>query len=816
MTGLWQDLRHAVRYLVADPTYLLAASLALAMGIGVNIAVFSMARAAFFPSLPFRQANSLVAVYEQAPDKGISKFRLPYLNYASVAEQKKVFDGVALYISPGMIPPFDVRASGEPQQVPGAVVSANFFSVLGLTPQLGGTFAGSSGSDESPSSVIIGHRLWQELYGGSRSVLGKPLVVNQKVYDVIGVMPPGFSFPDDSALWLAGSSPSDVNTIMNRKGAFTEFIPHAFARLQPTVTSTRAEILLRTPLAHLTEPHLQGRPHVSLKLVPLHEDLYGSTRVPLGVLTAAAAFVLFIAWAVVSILCWVRAIRREKEIAVRATLGAGKWRAMRQLIIENWLVSVIGAAAAIVICEWTTRIIPSLAASQGLPRGPGLVDWHVLVYFGIVVILSAAVPGMWSAWGATKLDPARILQDESYSSSLGRGRSRLLRTAVAFLVGLAFILTSAATLLIENFRHTINAPLGWNTTNVWVSSFNLHGSAGTSHDHLARFFDSAVAETELLPAIDSAAIADAVPMPGGSLYSVIVAKAEGSSRELPVGGLAFNTAAISPAYFKVLGIPLLEGRWFTDADCVNSTPVAIVNQAFARYFWGESSPIGRRVVASRMADGRDVTVVGMVGTTRVSGHFSDATATIYTPIPARLASSTNWLVVKIQAKVMPPVTKMREPFSSMGGTALSQPHPAEELLEQAGALPQARAMILSLFGVLALVLAIVGSYGVTSYVAQQRLHEFGVRMALGATRGGIVRLLLGQTSWSLAMGLAAGWMVVMTASPVLRTLLYRARSVDISLFVGVSAILCCSVLAASMVPAWRVAALDPASVLRQQ
>lgn len=815
--GMLQDIRYAGRSLVADRTYVLAATLTLALGIGVNIAVVSAARAVFFPSLPFAQAQSLVALYEEAPSEGVVKFRVPYTNYLFVSEQKRIFSGVALYVSSGQIGPLDLTEPTEPKTLPGAVVSANFFEVLGVKPMLGQTFLIPSADSEPQSRVVIGYQLWKDLFGGKRSALGKPVVLNGRVYNVVGVMPPGFRFPSDSEVWLAGSSPSAVNTILNSNATFTEFIPHAVARLQPGIAPVRAQNLLLTPLALLTEPHLEGSPHVTLKLVPLYDDLYGNARRPLIILTVAASFVLLIAWVVVSILCWVRAIRRQKEIAIRTTLGAGKWRTMTQFLAENGLISLAGTAAALLVYDWTAAVIPALAPAEGLPRSTGLSDWHFLLYLAVILGLSAMVPGVWSATNATKLDLARVLQEGSYSSSIGRGSRRLLSMLVALLVGLAFVLTAGAALMIENFRQTTNVSLGWDPANVWALSFDMHGSATSSQAQIASLFDSAAAEIERMPGISAAAIADAAPIPGSSFNSITVTKVNGSALRLPVRGLTFETAAVSPDYFRVLGIPLLQGRWFTGSDCVNSSAVAIVDQSFARRFWGQSSPVGQQMTASRTDDGRVVTIIGVVGATRNSGYLSPHEPIVYTPVPARLNSSINWIFAKMQGKSGPSIQPIRKAFASLGSGAVpSQPHPAEEALERAGALPRARAEILLLFGVLALVLAIAGSYGVTAYVARQRVHEVGIRMALGASRGAIAGLVLSQVLWSLAVGLAGGWVVALGAAPIFRTLLYRAQAADLSLFAVVSVGMSVAVLIASLFPAWRTATLDPATVLRKE
>lgn len=816
MIGLWQDIRLAVRSLAADPAYTLAATLTLALGIGVNVAVFRVARAVFFPSLPFPEAASLVAVYEQAPHQGAMKFRLPYMNYLLVREQKRVFSGVALYISPDAMLPLDLTQPGEPQKINGAVVSTNFFDVLGVQPLLGRTFDVSSTTEEPQHLAVIGYRLWQKLFGGSRSVLGKPLVLNGRIYDVAGVMPSDFAFPKGAELWLPGSSPATISAILNTDAPFVEFIPHAVARLRPGISPAGAEALLRTPLAHLKEPHLPGWPHVTLKLVPLHRDLYGSARRPLAILTAAAVFVLLIAWVVVSILCWVRTTRREKELAVRAALGAGKWRAMRQLAAENGLVSLAGAAAATLVGEWTARILPALIPSHGLSAGQDFAEWHVLAYLAVLAGLSAVAPGLWSAWTATRLDLARTLQEGSYSSSLGRGRRRLLSTLVAVLVGLAFVLTVGAALLIENFRQATSVHLGWNPANVWMSSFNLHGHASPPRGRLAWLYDSAVRDIERLPGVRAAAIADAAPMTDSG-DGITVVRAEGSGRQLGANGQTFDSVAVSPSYFKVLGIPLLQGRWFTEADCVNLAAVAVVDQSFARQFWGSSNPVGRHITASRMDDGRVLTVVGVVGAARAEGYFSPPDPTIYMPIPARFTLSADWLLMNIQGSGTPSIQGIREALSAVSSaTVPSEPRPAGQFLDQAGARLRARAALLSLFGILALALAAAGSYAVTAYAARQRVHEFGIRMALGATRGEIVRLLLAQTLWSAGVGLSAGWVMALSVAPVFRTLLYRARPADPSLYLMVSAALCCAVIGASMLPAWRVAALSPADVLRQE
>jgi predicted permease len=816
MTGLIQGIRHAARSLASDPVYVVAATLILALGIGVNIAVVSAARSVFFPALPFPQPNELVAVYERAPTEGISKFNLSYVNYMSVREQKTVFRSVAVYISPSALRPFDLTEPGEPQKLAGAVVSPNFFDVLRAQPVLGTTFVESMDSGEPERAVVIGYHLWQEVFGGSPSALGKSLAVNKRIYVVAGVMPLGFSFPGNTDLWLAGTSPSTVNSILNSSATFTEYIPRAVARLQPGIDARQAEILLQIPLSQLTEPHVQGAPRISLNLVPLYDDLFGDVRQPVAILTGAAAFVLLIAWVVVSILCWIRAMRREKEIAIRAALGAGKWRCMLQFVVESGLVALVGCVAAILVGKWTARVIPTLIPSPGLTENSGLADWHLLIYLVSVGVLSALLPGIWSSWNAGRIDLARTLQEGSYTSSLGPGRRRMLSVMAAILVALAFVLTAAAGLMIDNFRRITNVSLGWSTADVWMSSFHLHGPEIPTR-RLAFLLDSAITKTKRLPGISAVAIADAVPIPGSSMHNITVARAEGSSRQLPPDGQNFYSMAVSPEYFNVLGIPLIEGRWFNEADCLNSAAVAIVDQSFARYFWPQSSALGRQMTASRMADGRVVTIVGVVGTTRTSGYFTSSAPVVYTAIPSRLPSSASWLLMKMQSRVPPPISGIRHALSDLAdGTIPSEPDPAAELVAEAGALPRARAAILMLFGILAITLAVAGTYAVTAYGARQRVRELGIRMALGATRGGIVMLLVGQTFLSLAMGLTVGWIVVLGLAPIFRALLYHPQATDRPLLVVISTALCCAVLLASLLPAWRVATIDLTVTLRHE
>jgi putative ABC transport system permease protein len=813
---MWQSVRHAVRSLVADPVYAFAGFVILVLGIGVNVAVISAARAAFFPALPFAQANSLVALYEQAPADGVWKFRIPYSNYLRVREQKAVFSDVAWYIGMDAAPLFDLTEPGEYQNVAGAIVSANFFDVLGVRPVVGRTLGDSNVSGEPDPVAVIGYRLWVERFGGSTLALGRPMTLNGRVYEVAGVMPRDFSFPENSEVWLAGSSPETVSAIINSETTFTEFIPRTVARLQPGVGRAQAQAILSASLLRLREPHIEGWPHVTLSLIPLYDDLYGDARRPLAILFGAGGFVLLIAWALVSILCWVRVTRREKEFAVRAALGAGRWRLMLQFVVEGGLVSLAGSAGAILIGSWTARIIPRLIPSHGLPGGSGLADWHVLAYLAVVCALSAMIPSAWSARGAGRLDIARTLGDASYTSSFGPRRRGVLGILATVLVCVAFTLTAAAGLMVDNFHRVTTAPLGWEPANVWALSFNLHGVESPSR-RLAPLFDNAVTNVQQLPGIRAAAVADAAPVPGSSVSVITVARAEGSQRELGPQGLTFDSIAVSPQYFTVLGISLLEGRSFTEADCVKSEPVAIVDQSVAQYFWGQADPVGRQMTASRAADGRVVTVVGVVRTNRAAGYASQPEPTIYTPIPSRLTPSVSWLLLRMQARAKPPINGIRRALSSLSpGTIPSEPRPAEQLLEEAGAVPRARADILSLFSILALALAAAGAYAVTAYAARQRVREFGIRMALGATRGGILRLMLRQTLLSLALGLAAGWILALGAAPVFRAVLYQPQATDLALLVAVSGVLSCAVLVASVLPAWRIAALDPRAALRYE
>ena len=479
------DIRGAWRALRSDRWFAAATCLVLALGIGAGAGLAGAGWSAFHPRLPFAHPNSLVRLYEEAPSAGIENFGLPFLNYLAVRRVRRVFRGVALYIPSQGSLPLDLSAGAASGPVPGAVVSSNFFHLLGVAPALGpgfppraNPFTGIPGT-----GVVISHGLWARDFASDPGILGRPLRINGRTYSVAGVTPRGFAFPDGAQLWLSAASPAAVSAVANaRASAFSEHIPRAIARLQPGLSAAQAGRQLRTPLADLREMHFPGGPRVAIRAVPLAAAIFGPSRRPLALLIAAATAVLLAAWLVAAILGWVRAARRTRELAIYNAIG-GRAAAVRRVLWEQAILAGCASLAALLVATWTAR-----AAARALPApavaphvlAPGPQAWGAVALFAA---LSVLLPGAAVAWRLRRLDVARALQAGGPALTAGRGQRRALGGFVAILAAAGFVLAAAA-----------GGPLGWQPRHAWFVSFALHGSgvpAPPLGRQLARRVDSA-------------------------------------------------------------------------------------------------------------------------------------------------------------------------------------------------------------------------------------------------------------------------------------------------------------------------------------
>ncbi len=813
------DIRGAWRALRSDRWFAAATCLALALGIGAGAGLAGAGWSAFRPRLPFAHPNSLVRLYEEAPRAGIDNFGLPFLNYLAVRRVRRVFRGVALYIPPQGSLPLDLSAGAASGPVPGALVSSNFFHLLGVPPALGpgfppraNPFTGIPGT-----GVVISHGLWARDFASDPRILGRPLRINGRTYSVAGVMPRGFGFPDGSRLWLSAASPAAVSAVANaRASAFSEHIPRAVARLQPGLSATQAGRQLRAPLADLREMHFPGGPRVAIRAAPLAAAIFGPSRRPLAPLIAAATAVLLAAWLVAAILGWVRAARRTRELAVYAAIG-GRAAAVRRVLWEQAILAGCASLAALLVAAWTAR-----AAARALPApavgphalAPGPQAWGAVALFAA---LSVLLPGAAVAWRLRRLDVARALQAGGPALTAARGQCRALSGFVAILAAAGFVLAAAAGTAVLAFRRAAGGPLGWQPRHAWFVSFAIHGS-GVPAPPLGRQLARLARLAAELPGVRAAAVASSPPL--GETGALSVVAAPGARVSIPRDGADLAELAVTPGYFRAMGIAVLAGRSFRPADFApRAAPVAMVDAAVARAYWGSAANAVGQVLRTANGSFQNTRIIGIAATTRANyGYFQPNYPTAYVPAPGALAPATFTLVLRTWNAGAPPAAGLRRAFHAAGpGFAPAPAVAARRVLAREGRRYRTQSDVLALFAVLALSLLLVGTASVASFVTAARTREAGIRLALGASPGQVTGLILRQTVWPLLAGLAFGSAgALLFLAPVAGRLGYGVRSLPPASLALAAAAILTGALPAILRQRWRLHALEPAAVLRQE
>lgn len=779
MRSLGTDVRGAWRSLRADCWFALATVVTLALGIGAAGGLAGGARAAFFPRLPFAHPSSLVEIYEEAPRAGIKDFHLPFLNYLIVRQVRRVFSGVALYIPPEATLPLNLSAGTARGPLPGAVVSANFFRVLGVAPRLGPGFAPQADPMRAlpGAGVVISHGLWARDFGSSPSVIGQALRINGRLYNVAGVMPAGFAFPSGSELWIAAADPAAVSAVANSRSAFSEHIPHTVARLQPGLTPARG---------------------------------------PLALLLAGALAVLLAAWLVAAVLGWVRAVRHSREMAVYAALG-GRAAPLRRLLWEQILLAALGALAALAVAAWMARAAAAVLPASALGSSRPALGVAALASVVLLAALSVLLPGLVTAGRLRHLDIARALQAGGGSLTAGRGQRRALGLWVAVLAGAGFVLATAAGTALWAFRRAADAPLGWQPASLWFVPFVIHGSRNGRplSPELARLAHSAAA----LPGVRAAAVAGSPPL--GETGSLSIVAAPGARvRISPTVGTSLAELAVGTQYFRTMGIAVLAGRAFRPGDFApGAAPVVIVDRAVARQYWGSVGNALGRVLRTANGSFQNTRVIGVVATTRTNyGYFQPNYPTAYVPAPGALVPSIFSLVLRMYGRAPPTAAAIRGAFQQVSPNwAAAPPVAASNLLAQQARPYRAQSAILLLFALLALALLFLGSLSVVSYVAEARTRELSIRLALGASPGQISALIARQTAWPVLVGLVAGLVgALLWLAPLAHLLGYGVRGLPAGALLSAAAAMTAGALPATLRQHLRLRALNPARALRQE
>jgi putative ABC transport system permease protein len=804
---MFSDLRYAFRQLTKNPGFTAIAVLTLALGIGANTAIFTVFDAVLLKPLPFARPEQLVRIYTTGPQ--LDQAPASPANFLDWKEQNRVFKQIAAYSGNA----YTLLGRDMPERLIGIRVSSGFFELLGVQPSLGRFFRDEEDAEGRNQVVVLNHKSWQTRFGGRRDVIGQGLTLNDKSYTVVGVMPPGFTYPSPEVEFWTPLAFSPAEKTMRD----TNFLS-VIARLQEGVPLEQASAQMNLLVRQIAQQHPELNAGDSLKLVSLGEATVGKVRSILWVLLGAVGFVLLICCANVANLFLVRGAQRQKEIAIRSALGATRGQLVRLLFLESLLVALLGGAFGFVLGGWGIDLLLALKP-ENLPRLDQIrLDWSVLTFTGGISLATGLLFGLVPALQTTSPRLNEMLKDGDRSGTSSPARHRLRALLVVSEVALSLVLLVGAGLLIRSFVRLAKVDPGFRPDHVLAVSIPLPVSRYPEAAQQAAFFQRLLERVGELPKVRSAGAVTDVPLFGGSSTGFDI---EGRPLAKPNERPMVDYRSASSGYFQAMGIDLVSGRTFTAEDKADSPPVVLINETFARRFFGSENPIGKRIGLSRPIDWRQI--VGVVRDTRNYGLDSEVKPECYLSYlqnsPDYLAGSASWMVLVVRTETDPLgyVGPIKEALHKIDpDQPISNSKPMTAYLAQSIAQWRFNMLLLAVFAGLALLLAAVGIYGVISYSVAQRQREVGIRLALGAQPADVIRLIVRQGMRPAFFGLVAGILVAIALTRFMTALLFQVSAIDPLIFGLVGVVLMLVATIASFIPARRALRLDPAITLRSE
>jgi putative ABC transport system permease protein len=809
METLLQDVRYGARMLRKNPGFTAVAVVALALGIGANTAIFSVVNAVLLRPLAFPEPDRLVTLAENNLRRGVDHSSVSYPNFADWREQNASFESAAA----SMESDFNTSIGDQPERVQAAIVSASLFHVLGVEPVLGRGFTDEEDRPGAGPVVVLGYGFWQQRFGGDPGVIGRSIPVEGLNVTIVGVMPAGFRFPVGTTPvpMLAPLSFLSADMQGQRGAHFLSVV----ARLRPGVTLEQARADMDAIGQRLAAQYPDSNTDTSVTVTLLHERLVTDVRPALLVLLGAVGFVLLIACANVANLLLVRSTARRKEIAIRAALGAGRWRVVRALLTESTLLACLGGALGLLLAIWGTDVLISVGPT-GLVRVDEIsVDGRVLGFTVAVSLVTGIVFGLLPALHASRIDLSEALK-EGGANRVASARDRVRSALVVTEVALSVVLLIGAGLMVRSFARLLDVDPGFRPDHVVTAQLTLPDATYTEPQQVAAFYDRVLDRLRQIPGVQSAGAVTTLPLDG----SRISVSYEVEGQPTPPGlqqSAGFD--AVSPGYFRTLGIPILTGRDFTDQDRADGRPVIIVNEAMARRCWPGQDPIGKRITSGITMDDGDPPVrevVGVVGDVRHNSLSSEARAAYYIPF-AQVPMGMATLAVRTAAEPAAVTSAMRAAVRDVDSNQpLYNARVMEQVVAESVATPRFYATLLGIFGAVALVLAAVGIYGVMAYSVTQRTHEIGVRIALGAQPLQVLRLVVGHGLALALVGVGIGLAAAFALTRLMSSMLFGVSATDPLTFGGLAALLVGVALLACYVPARRASRVDPMVALRYE
>jgi len=809
MPDLIQDIRYALRALLRTPGFTAVALATLALGIGANTAIFSVVDAVLLKPLPYAESGRLVRVYQTLPSRGIDANGVSYPNYSDWAARVRSCEDLAAI----RLHDYTLTERGEPALVVAGTVTSNVFRLLRARPLLG---RGLVVSDDAPGAApvaVLTEKLWRQRFAGDASAIGKTVTLDRRLFTIVGVMPDAFTTPPEiplAQLWTPLSQdPVFADLREKRAGHYLTVI----GRLAPGRTAPQAQAELAGVSASLERQFPKENEGWGVRIVPLVESLVSGFRTALLVLLGAVALVFLIACANIANLLLARANARSREIAIRTALGASRARLARQFLTECLVLSLAGGALGVALAFAGMGALRRLLPAD-LPRAAEIaLDARVLTFALAASVLGAlafgVVPALQSAPGGL---PAALREGSSGSGESGR-RRRLRSTLVVAETALSFVLLVGAGLLARSFVRLRETPLGFDPSGVLSAGMSLPRSQYDRPAQWIGFYSSLIDRVRAEPGVDSVAVALPLPLMGGGLNFAF--QVEGRVEPSGSGETTANYTALSPDYFRVMRVPLVRGRLFTDADGADRPKVCIVSAELARLYFPHENPLGRRLVFG-FTDSVAREIVGVVGDVKRDGLAVVSRPEMYVPF-VQDPWWAAYLTVRTSADPALLEPAVRAHVRALDATLpIDDAQPMTRTVRDSAAQPRFRTTLLALFGAAALLLAALGIYGVVSYGVGRRTRELGIRVALGAQRGDVLRMILTEGLVLAAAGLAAGLAGALVLTRYLASLLFEVGRLDPATYAAVAATLLAASLLAGFLPARRAMRVDPVTALRQE
>ena len=812
MNTLLQDIRFGLRMLLKSPSVSIVATIALALGIGANTAIFSVVNAVLLRPLPFPDPDSLVALFETDLQRGMQRGSHSYPNFFDIRSQNTVLERVSTYRTSDFI----MTGQGEPARLQGTVATADLLSLLGVQPMLGRVFLPD---DDKPSEtgrvVILSQPLFQKRFNADPAILNQAITLNGVSYTVVGVMPAGFEFPiqnEPVELWTTIAADASGKTpVTTQRGA--HFL-RVIGRLKPGVTLEQAKADVTTIASRLEQQYPDTNTRRGLRVDSALAALVGDVRPTLFILLGAVACVLLIACANVANLLLARATSRHKEMAIRSAMGASRVRVIRQLLTESVLLSILGGAVGLLLAVWWSDLLIALG-KEDIPRAVQVgIDWRVLGFTLGVSLLTGIIFGLAPAVHSSKSELVDALKEGGRGTSEGARRNKVRNVLVVSELAIAVVLLVGAGLLIQSLWRLQKVNSGLAPENVLTFNVGLP-EVKYNYEKQAQFFIDLKSRLESTPGVQSAS--SILPLPlSGDRFSISF-EIEGrpmAPKDHPSGDF-FSTGV---GYFRAMGIPIIKGRDFDDRDRHGATPVVIITEALAKQFFPNEDPVGKRIKPGiNTIEGETTTmreIIGVVGDVRNRSLDIEPKPAYYVP-QTQVPFDQMAMVVKTAG----------EPHSLISAAtkqvaAMDQDIPVfgvksmEEYLSASVAAPRFSTTLLSIFAAVALVLTVVGLYGVMSYSVAQRTNEIGIRLALGAQSRDVLLMIVKQGSLLIGLGLVIGLAGAYALTRLIASLLFGVTAKDPFTFAAVAVLLAAVALLACYIPAWRATKVDPMEALR--